>query len=67
MKGLCKTKDETIPVYSYKSNEAAKRNNNSSFKMKFKKLVMKVIRSQRITEENSEEDEANILAPYVQQ
>lgn len=67
MKGLCKTKEQTIPVYSYKSNEAAKRNNNSSFKMKFKKLVMKVILSQRITEENSEEDDANILATYVPQ
>ena len=49
MKGLCKTKEETIPVFTFKSNEAARRTTNSSFKLKFKKLVMKVIRSQRIS------------------
>jgi hypothetical protein len=45
-----------------------RRTNNSSYKLKFKKLVLKVIRSQRIAEENSSADEeGNILAPYMQQ
>lgn len=58
MKGLCKTKDDTIPVFTFKSKEANRRTNaSSSYRLKFKKLVMKVIRSQRIEDENSDEDE----------
>ena len=58
MKGLCKTKDDTIPVFTFKLEEAGRRTNRSnSHRTKFKKLVMKVIRSLRISEENSSEDQ----------
>jgi class 3 adenylate cyclase len=53
MKGLCKTKDDTIPVFTFKNCEAAKRPHTSSVRGKFKRLVMKVIRSLRTTDENS--------------
>lgn len=56
MKGLCKTPEETIPVFAFKSAEAARRTNNSSYRNKFKKLVMKLIRSQRIEDEKSSEE-----------
>lgn len=62
MKGLCKTKDDTIPVFTFKSEEANRRTNaSSSYRLKFKKLVMKVIRSQRIEDDNSEEEEGLLL------
>ena len=57
MKGLCKTKEETIPVYTYKSNEVGRRTTSSSYKEKFKKLVMKLIHSQRIADDNSSQQD----------
>ncbi len=49
MKGLCKKPEDTIPVYTFKIEEANRRTNgSSSSRLKFKKLVMKVIRSLRI-------------------
>lgn len=65
MKGLCKTKDDTIPVFTFKNSEAARRTHTSSVRGKFKRLVMKVIRSLRTTDENSSDDEGNILASYM--
>jgi hypothetical protein len=54
MKGLCKTKDDTIPVFTFKIEEGNRRTvSSNSYRLKFKKLVMKVIRSQRIEDDNS--------------
>jgi len=56
MKGLCKTKDETIPVFTFKNSEAARRTHTSSVRGKFKRLVMKLIRSLKTAEEENSED-----------
>ena len=52
MKGLCKEAHETIPVYTLKVEEAARRTNSKSngYRLKFKELVMKIIRSQRLSD-----------------
>ena len=57
MKGLCKTKDDSIPVFTFKNSEAARRTHTSSVRGKFKRLVMKVIRSLKTENENSSDND----------
>jgi hypothetical protein len=66
MKGLCKDLNETIPVYALKMEEVARRTNAKSngHRLKFKELVMKIIRSQRLSDEKSSDD-GHLLANIV--
>lgn len=65
MKGLCKNKDETIPVFSLKNEEAGRRPKQSSgMRLRFRELVMKVIRSHRLGDSGSSDDE-QMLANFV--
>lgn len=59
MKGLCKESTDTIPVYTLKVEEAARRTNSSKsngHQRKFKELVMKIVRSQRLSDDRSSDD-----------
>jgi hypothetical protein len=49
---------ETIPVYTLKNEEAGRRKNkNSHFRGRFRGLVMKVIRSRRLSNPKSVEQD----------
>lgn len=50
MKGLCKTEESTIPVFIFKQAQGGKRKKErtNGYKKKFKELIMKIIRSQRL-------------------
>lgn len=57
MKGLCKDASETIPVFTLKAEEARRSKKKSNgHRQKFKELVMKIIRSQRLSDEKSSDD-----------
>lgn len=65
MKGLCKDLSETIPVFTLKAEEARRTKTKSNgHRLKFKELVMKIIRSQRLSDEKSSDD-GQILANIV--
>ena len=67
LKGLCKLDTDLIPVFQLKVEEVQRRSNRpSALKIKFKELVMKIIRANRISDEDSLSSEQMIPMFEVQ-